>query len=100
MSAQCWLLPQALLLSLTGTKYGGGGVVTQNLVLTSALTNYAISGFDNIVDLQISFDGSTDFAPYDLDNIQLDVVPIPAAIWLFVSALGVTGLWRKRRPSY
>jgi len=85
-------------LTLTGTK-AYGGTVQQVLNLNDAISTYNISGMDKIVALDISFDGATYFAPYDLDNISMNVVPVPAAVWLFASALGFTGLWRKRRLS-
>jgi len=81
-------------LTLTGT-YSGGSQVSQLLTLNSSLTTYNISGFTNIVGLDISFDGSTYGSPYDVDNIKVNIVPVPAAVWLFVSALGALG-WRTR----
>lgn len=36
------------------------------------------------------------YATPALDNVNVSVVPIPGAIWLFVSALGLIG-WRSRR---
>lgn len=85
-------------LTLTGT-YQGGSQVSQVLTLTSSLTTYNIAGFTNIVSLDISFDGSTYAAPYDMDNIKMNIVPVPAAIWLFVSSLGLLGWYRKRAPA-
>jgi hypothetical protein len=84
-------------LTLSGTKYAGGATVSQVLNLNSTLSTYNISGMDGITDLNISFDGAAYSAPFDLDNINMSVVPVPAAVWLFASALGFAGLWRKRR---
>jgi hypothetical protein len=39
--------------------------------------------------------GSTYVTP-SLDNVNISVVPIPGAVWLFASALGLMG-WRSRR---
>lgn len=36
------------------------------------------------------------YATPALDNVNVSVVPVPAALWLFVSALGLMG-WRSRR---
>jgi hypothetical protein len=81
-------------LLLNGTKVGGGSV-SQVLNLDGNLTTYGITGMDGLASLDISFDGSAAFAPYDLDNIQLTSVPVPAAVWLFASALGMLG-WLRR----
>lgn len=85
-------------LTLTGTL-SGGGTVQQVLNLNSALTTYNITGMNNLSALDISFDGSVSFAPFDLDNVQMSLVPVPAAVWLFGSALvGLAG-WSRRRTS-
>jgi hypothetical protein len=82
--------------TLTGTVSGGGSV-QQVLNLNGALTTYNITGMDDLLALDISFDGATYFAPFDLDNIQMSVVPLPAGIWLFGSAMvGLAG-WSRRR---
>jgi hypothetical protein len=83
-------------LTLTGTL-SGGGTVQQVLNLNSALTTFNITGMNNLSGLDISFDGATYFAPFDLDNVQMSIVPIPAAIWMLGSALiGLAG-WARRR---
>jgi|GEM_PF-1705541 len=83
-------------LTLTGTV-SGGGTVQQVLNLNSALTTYNITGMNDLSALDISFDGSVSFAPFDLDNVQMSLVPVPAAVWLFGSALvGLAG-WSRRR---
>jgi hypothetical protein len=84
-------------LTLTGTL-AGGGTIQQVLNLNSALTTYNITGMAGLADLDISFNGGTYYAPFDMDNIQLSVIPVPAAVWLFMSALGVLG-WRSRSRS-
>jgi len=82
--------------TLTGTVSGGGSV-QQVLNLNGALTTYNITGMDDLLALDISFDGATYFAPFDLDNIQMSVVPLPAGVWLFGSAMvGLAG-WSRRR---
>jgi len=83
-------------LTLSGTLSGGGSV-QQVLNLNSALTTYNITGLNNLSALDISFDGSASFAPFDVDNVQMSLVPVPAAVWLFGSALvGLAG-WSRRR---
>jgi hypothetical protein len=84
-------------LNLSGTLSGGGGTVTENIVLNGALTTYNVSNMIGITDLSISFDGTVYDAPFDLDNLRMSVVPIPAAAWLFGSGLfGLMG-WSRRR---
>jgi hypothetical protein len=80
-------------LLLTGTL-AGGGTVMQTLTLNGNLTSYLVSGMDNLSALSLSFDGSSFAAPFELDNIELAVVPVPGAVWLFASALGFLG-WRR-----
>jgi hypothetical protein len=83
-------------LTLTGTLAVGGSV-NQVLVLNGDLSTYNIAGMAGLLGLDISFDGSTYFAPFDLDNVQFSVVPLPAGIWLFGSAMvGLAG-WSRRR---
>jgi len=84
-------------LTLTGTL-SQGGVVSQVLTLNSNISTYAISGMTGLNGLTISFDGATYSAPYDLDNIEMSVVPVPAAVWLLGSALvGLFGWSRAGR---
>ena len=88
------LLNSSGVLTLTGTKYAGG-TVQQNINLDGNLTTYNISGMTGITDLAISFDGASVLAPFDLDNINMSVIPIPAAVWLFASALAGMFGWRR-----
>jgi len=81
-------------LTLTGTK-AGGGTVSQVLNLDGNISSYNVTGLGLVTSLDLSYDGATFSAPYDIDNINLNVVPIPAAVWLFGSALGMLG-WLRR----
>jgi hypothetical protein len=86
-------------LTLSGTEYAGGATVSQVLNLTANLSTYNITGMNGITDLTISFDGGSSIPPFDLDNIQMSVVPLPAGIWLFGSAMvGLAG-WSRRRTT-
>jgi hypothetical protein len=86
-------------LTLTGTLAAGGSV-NQLLNLDSMLTTYSITGMDGLSALSISFDGGAYFAPFDLDNVELSIVsapvPVPAAVWLFSSALAGMFGWSRR----
>jgi hypothetical protein len=84
-------------LSVVGTLFGGG-TVSQVLTLSSSLSTYNVTGLDNLVSVAFSFNGATSVSPYDMDNINLNVVPVPAAVWLFGSALGLMG-WVRRRAA-
>jgi hypothetical protein len=83
-------------ITVTGTKFGGG-TVSQTVSLTSSLATYNFATMTDLSSVAISFDGNAYYAPFDMDNIQLSVIPIPAAVWMFVSALGVLGLRSRAR---
>jgi hypothetical protein len=86
--------------TLTG-GYAGGGTITEeffftagtwdsnweNTVLGSGWTNLEYVVFDVYID-----DGFVS----GLDNVALNAVPVPAAVWLFGSALAGLG-WMRRR---
>ena len=82
-------------LLLTGTLHGGG-TVTQTINLNSALSTYNLVGMNELSSLDISFDGNAYFAPFDLDNISVSIVPIPAAVWLFGSGIAMLFVFRRR----
>jgi hypothetical protein len=81
---------------LTG-YLGGGGTVNTTLAITElAFVNYSFgsewSGLE-----RIEF-ASPDAISGVIDNINVSQVPIPAAVWLFGSALAGLG-WMRRRVS-
>ena len=77
--------------------FNGGGSTSQVINLTSDLAAFNITGMTGLSSVVFSFDGSVFSAPYDLDNISIDLVPIPAAVWLMASGLGLLGAMRRRR---
>jgi hypothetical protein len=83
-------------LTLTGNLVLGG-TVNQVVSLNDSLATYNFAGLGTLSSLDISFDGSSYFGPFDLDNINVTTVPLPAAVWLFGSALGMLGWARRRR---
>ena len=83
-------------LTLSGTKIGGG-TVSDTIVVDGNISTYSVSNMIDIVDMTISYDGGVFSAPFDLDNISMNVIPIPAAVWLFGSGLvGLIG-WSRRK---
>ena len=84
--------------TLTVTGYTAeSGIVTQNFVLSSSLSTINVTGMDALNTVVFSFDGAAEFAPYDLDNITLTLVPVPAAVWLMGSALGLLFVGRRSK---
>ncbi|NND54453.1 MAG: hypothetical protein HKN56_05720 [Gammaproteobacteria bacterium] len=87
-------------LTVTGF-YSGGGQVSQTVVVPpgsrpadlTAITFLFGSGWNSLVGVEF---GATDIlAAVALDNIVVDIVPIPAAVWLFGSALVGMGWFRR-----
>jgi hypothetical protein len=82
---------------------GGTALATFNLTANdSACTTTSFCQWDQLtaslggqVAKSISFTGATDVAGFD--NITIAPVPLPAAGWLLVSALGGMGAFRRRR---
>jgi hypothetical protein len=85
--------------TLSGVKSGGSNV-SLDLTLSEIdgrYSNYsATSLFTNIVSFSIQNNASA--PPMALDNIVLTAVPVPAAVWLFGSALAGLG-WLRRKQS-
>jgi len=103
-SGYAGLQPQVFEGLVTGYLQGGG-TVTQTFS-TNAFGIKPIlfdSSWTNLTSVDIVFDTSTSYPLFavvpGIDNITLTyVVPVPAAVWLFASGLGVLG-WRHRRIS-
>jgi hypothetical protein len=89
----------------TVTGYlNGGGTVTQNFSV--ALGTSDLISFDGswagLVSVDIVAatlaDGHQGFEAFAIDNVTVNVVPVPAAVWLFASGLGLLG-WLRRRQT-
>ena len=82
----------------------GGGVVTQsifNAAGTSQLLSFDQTWTDlTSVDIVIegTIGGRAPFDTFAIDNVSLQAVPLPAAVWLFGSALAGLG-WLRRKPA-
>lgn len=84
---------------------GMGGVLATYALAANAQTGCTDSPFCNWTSVSVAFNGlarSIQFgAPgvAGFDNITVNVVPLPAAVWLLLSGLGAFGLLRRRtRP--
>jgi hypothetical protein len=79
-----------------------GGILTQLLSLNKAYTHF-VFGWTNLLSVEVS--GNSDFGYVAYDNINVtsaasgvNAVPVPAAVWLFGSALtGIVGLGRRKK---
>ncbi|PPD55363.1 MAG: hypothetical protein CTY10_07030 [Methylotenera sp.] len=72
--------------SATGTTFNEWTLLVFNVIGSA-------SGTDK---LTFSAVGISDSLGGNLDNVQLNAVPVPAAAWLFGSALGLFGFARRR----
>ena len=85
------------MLEIIGYPGAGGGVITRFVQLSNDIATYDLSGLgltglvgvDFVTDLSVA-------VPYELDNVVVNAVPIPAAVWLFGSALAALG-WLRRK---
>jgi hypothetical protein len=81
---------------ITGHLSGGGTVST-------GINTTGIIVFDEVwvglssVDITFTAPASNDFQVAFIDDITLQAVPVPAAIWLFGSGLTILGWLRRRR---
>ena len=89
-------------ISITGILAGGGTIstsYTQDPNVTGFTTVTFGSAWQNLSLDSVVF--GTGFSPFGhaLDNIVVSTVPVPAAVWMFGSALlGLAG-WRRKRVS-
>jgi hypothetical protein len=91
--------------TMTGQLAGGGFVETIiNLTATvndaaGAMQSFVFDdSWSNLSSVTISYDASFGFSSTAIDNISVSTVPIPAAVWLFGSALAGLG-WMRRKST-
>ncbi len=83
-------------ITVVGNPISGSILTAELLIGGDSMQEYSFgSEWSSLVDLTFSSSGSGTSLGL-LDNIKLNVVPIPAAVWLFASGLGLLG-WLKRR---
>ncbi|MEQ1559905.1 MAG: hypothetical protein ABL933_13320 [Methyloglobulus sp.] len=78
----------------------GGGVLTQTLSLDSIYQNY-VFGWANLLFVDVSENSGFGFVAFDNINVtapEINPVPVPAAVWLFGSALtGLLGFGKRKQ---
>ena len=72
----------------------GGGTVTETFAFNNSNQLFELS-WSGLLFTSVKFD-NLGFDPTILDNLVVSEVPIPAAVWLFGSGLGLLG-WLRRR---
>jgi hypothetical protein len=78
----------------------GGGTLVEIVALTDSQQLYELN-WDGLIRVEFDPNASAVFGPLPtmLDNIIVaNVVPIPAAVWLFGSAIGLLG-WMRRKTT-
>jgi len=80
--------------------FDGGGSITQGISATVGISTVLFDGsWVNLTSIDIVFDTDS-FNTFGivpaLDNITLQAVPVPAAVWLFGSALVGLGWFRRK----
>ena len=87
-------------LTITGSLVGGGQIQTV-LNVTGDWNNYVFdAGWSDLTQVLLGGTSASGFNGIVVDNIATtpgSVVPIPAAVWLFGSALAGLGWMRRRR---
>lgn len=84
-------------LLVTGFSALGGSVTTTLDLQLDTWNTYAFdSAWTGLQSVTISVTAN-EWSP-GLDNIEVRVVPLPAAAWLFGASLGLLGLARRRKP--
>jgi hypothetical protein len=88
---------------LTGNFVGGGSISSTVFVDSVTLTNYELgAGWTNLQSLTISPLNLSGFGnlAVAVDNISVaSAVPVPAAVYLFGSGLGLLGWFRRRQSA-
>jgi hypothetical protein len=91
---------QALVFPGTITGYlSGGGTISTGINTTGIVVFDELWVGLSSVDITFSAPASNDFQVAFIDDITLQAVPVPAAVWLFGSGLSILGWLRRRRSA-
>jgi hypothetical protein len=79
----------------------GGGTLTQMLSLNNPYAHYVL-GWSNLVSVEVSENSNFGYVAYDNISVNaapgVNTVPVPAAVWLFGSALiGLVGSGKRKQ---
>jgi hypothetical protein len=86
-------IPSVPTLEVTG--YTSGESVVQSFILTDASQSFEVN-WNSLTRVEFNYFGSE---PTIMPTITVSSVPIPAAVWLFGSGLGLLGWFRCRRTA-
>jgi hypothetical protein len=84
----------------TGTELGTFTLTANNGACTDiALCQWSLASLDlnGVVGKSIQFSSTAGLAAFD--NVSVNPVPLPAAAWLMISALGGLGAMRSKRSA-
>ncbi|MGI9290957.1 MAG: VPLPA-CTERM sorting domain-containing protein [Gammaproteobacteria bacterium] len=76
--------------------FAGGGSIDRSITTAGWQTQAFGAGWENIETMVISMNSNSGLDQLGIDNFSASVVPIPAAVWLFGSALAGLG-WMRRK---
>ncbi len=79
--------------------YGGGGSISRSVTSTAWHLETFDSQWQNLSGVVITIDGLYYSDAVSIDNFTANVIPIPAAVWLFGSGLSLLGWFRRRQTA-